>query len=201
MDWPGETWLAHNVSPGSSCSQLLLKNRLLTLSTLPLTVLWDRAYSLQIATVLSNPLFRNKPLSWFLAPPWSPRKHLGVEFSGKYFLDTYIQHLDVSHKYLRSLICAPPHPYSICTAESFNRAKVRNLLCLPFIPSTAICCIHHARCRTRTCGYRGKQNKSPAFLELTCYSEREAVNSYKMKEWNESPDNYYLPLTHLPTLM
>lgn len=31
-------------------------------------------------------------------------------------------------------------------------------------------------------GDTGVNNKSPAFLELTCYSERGTVNAYEMKE-------------------
>lgn len=63
-------------------------------------------------------------------------------------------------------------PTPFLPLESFNRAKVRNLLCLPFIPSVAIRAASIMLGADLVPGDTGVNNKSPVFLELTCYSER-----------------------------
>ena len=185
MDWPGETWLAHKVSPGSSCPQLLLKTHLLTLYLLPLWL------SFEMGRILSRLplLFPTHCLgtghchdSWHLP---GPRKHLSVEFSGKCFLDTYIQCLlDLSHKYLRSLMLCTTSPllhfYLWELTESKSETSSVCLLFLQWLFAASI-----MLGADLVPGDTGVNNKSPAFLELTCHSERGTVNSYEMKEWNE----------------
>lgn len=78
------------------------------------------------------------------------------------------------------------------------RAKVRNLHCLPFIPSMAICCIHHAGCGTSsTWRYRRKQQKPSIPSAYMLQWERSSKLIWDEGVKLKSPGNYYLPLTHL----